>query len=132
MPFQERAMTRGAPAEADGTGQVELLQNSGGNGLGEAGGSYLVKGEESLVEKGVEVCGEEQSVENVQPLLVGATSGPGFGMAGAEQFGNPDSGDCAGTIPILQQGLTEAVLAARRSSRPRLAPSTTTNAAPPR
>ena len=45
------------------------------------------EGDEAGVEEGVELGGEEEAVEDVESLGVAGAVGPGFGVAGAEEFG---------------------------------------------
>ena len=75
------------------------------------GAALWVKGHQTLVEEGVEVGAEEEAIEDVETLLVGLAFGPGFSVAGAEEFGNGDASDGAGAAPVVQQGGAEEVLA---------------------
>lgn len=54
---------------------------------------------------------EEEAVEDVEALGVARAVGPGFGVAGAEEFGEMEPRDGAGTAPVVHKGLAEKILA---------------------
>lgn len=81
------------------------------HGGGNLHGAVFVEGDEARIEEGIKLGGEEKAVEGVEALGVRGAVGPGFGVAGAEEFGDVEAGNGAGAAPVFHQGFAEQVLA---------------------
>ena len=101
MPGQEWGVLGGYPAKFEFWPEGKLGAGLGVELGGVDRGALVVEGHEALVEEGVEVGAEEEAVEDVEALLVGLALGPGFGVAGAKEFGNGDAGNRTGSAPVI-------------------------------
>lgn len=54
---------------------------------------------------------EEESIANIEALLVGCAVGPGFDVAGAEELGDVQARERAAKLPVIHEGAAEEVLA---------------------
>lgn len=66
---------------------------------------------EAAVECGIPMLREQQTVVNVQPLLIASAFGPGHDTAGAQHRLFVDAGQRAATAPIVEQRPAEIALA---------------------
>lgn len=74
-------------------------------------GTVISKGDESAIESSIEVCCEQDAVEDIETLGVALAIGPGFDVARAKQLGHGEAGDGAAALPIVYESGAEDILA---------------------
>ncbi len=111
MPSHKKSVLGTYPAKGHGG----LDSKQGGFLITKSGGSeqatFVSESDESGVEQRVKMGGEEEAVEDIQPLGVGFAIRPGFRVARPQEFGDGHAGERAGSAPVFQQGLAVEILA---------------------
>jgi len=73
-----------------------------GDGWGAEQLAVVCEGDEFCIEERVEMRGEQEAVEDIQPFVVGFAVRPGFRVARAQECGNGESSERAGSAPVFE------------------------------
>lgn len=111
VPRQIVPMTRTETAHAQRLVQTKQAARRIVEGARDDDIPVVIQRDEPAIESCVQVRREQDSVPDVEALGVCFAVGPGLDVAAAEQLGDGESGESAAALPVLEQALSEEILA---------------------
>src|SRR5574344_860696 len=104
-------MVGSEPAQAWRNGQAKRFFMAGRQVAQTDHSAFVVESDQAAGEKGVEGGHQQKTVEDVQAFGISFTFCPGFGVTGAQNFGQVYAGYGAGVFPVAEQRITKFLLA---------------------
>lgn len=103
-------MCRGNPPEFQAICQLQNRALACFKASGADNFTAFRKGYQSPVKQGIQIRDKQESIEYIQPFLVGVTICPWLSMAGTKYLRQVDAGNRARSSPVIEQGLAKGIL----------------------